>query len=353
MPFIMNAWYVCAWPQEIVSDAILARTICDQAMVFYRIDNASVAALEDRCCHRQMPLSKGWLEDGTVRCGYHGLRFDAFGKCVEIPGQANIPPRAKVRSYPTIIKHGWVWVWPGDAERADPASIPEMFVPNDHPDWRSAGGTTYLKCPYQLISDNLLDLTHENYIHRSSLGNQAVVEYPITVTSDENRVVVTRLIPDHDPAPFWKAALKAAKNLKKDVNCDRWQVIHFEPPANLALEVGVAPAGTGGLTGERSHGVEAHNLNAITPESEETTWYFWTLARNFSREQKHDKAFAARVAAIFDEDKAALEAVHAVMKRNPKRSVIDINADAGTIGARRIVARIVEAEQAASKPAAV
>jgi vanillate O-demethylase monooxygenase subunit len=352
MPFILNAWYVCAWPQEITEDAILARTICDEAMVFYRAADGRVAALEDRCCHRQMPLSLGWLEDGTVRCGYHGLRFDAAGACVEIPGQTNIPPRAKVRTFPTVEKHGWVWVWPGDASQADPAAIPEMFAPNDHPDWSSAGGTTYLECHYQLISDNLLDLTHENYIHRTSLGNQDVVEHPITVSGDENRVTVTRLIPDHDPAPFWKASLKAAKNLTEDVNCDRWQVIHFEAPANLALEVGVAPAGTGGLTGDRSQGVEGRNLNAITPETEDTTWYFWTLARNFSRAPEHDQAFADRVAAIFEEDKAAVEAVHQVMKRNPGRRVIDVNADAGTVAARRMVDRRLAAEAAGAQAAA-
>jgi len=344
MSFVMNAWYVCAWPKEIAPDTLLARTICDREMVFYRDAEGSVSALEDRCCHRQMPLSKGWLEGEAVRCGYHGLLFDPQGKCIEIPGQANVPPRARVNTYPTVEKYGWVWVWPGEASEADPALIPEMFAPNDHPDWSSSGGTTYLECQYQLISDNLLDLTHENYIHRTSLGNQAVVEHPITVSGDETRVTVTRLIPDHDPAPFWKASLKTAKNLSEDVNCDRWQVIHFLPPANLALEVGVAPAGTGGLEGDRSQGVEGRNLNAITPESETTTWYFWSLARNFSREPEHDQAFADRVAAIFEEDKGAVEAVQHVMQLNAGRRTIDVNADAGTIAARKLVDQRLAAE---------
>ena len=344
MPFVLNAWYVCAWPDEVTSDALLARTICSQPIVFYRDGDGNVAALEDRCCHREMPLSMGWLEEGTVRCGYHGLRFDSTGKCVEIPGQPNIPPRAAVRSYPVAEKYGAVWVWLGDADAADPALIPERYEPMDHPDWSFSGGTTYVACNYQLISDNLLDLTHEHYIHRTSLGNQAVVEHPITTTSGDDWVTVQRLIPDHDPAPFWKAALKDGKGLE-DVNCDRWQVIHFLPPANVILEVGVAPAGSGGLEGDRSQGVEGRNVNMITPETETTTHYFWGLARNFSRDPKLDPVFSQKVAEIFEEDKAAVEAVQKVMDSNPGRPVIDINADAGHVLARRMVAKLVADEQ--------
>ncbi len=341
--FILNTWYVSAWPDEIKSDAILARTICSQPVVFFRDASGAIAALEDRCCHRQMPLSLGWMEGETLRCGYHGLRFDAGGKCVEIPGQNNIPPRAAVRSYPVVEKYGAVWLWPGVAEMADPSLIPDMFAPMDHPDWSFSGGTTYVECNYQLLSDNLLDLTHENYIHRASLGNQAVVEYPITTTGGDDWVTVQRLIPEHDPAPFWKQAIKDAKGLE-DILCDRWQVIHFRPPANLVLEVGVAPAGAGGMEGDRSQGVEGRNVNAITPETETTTHYFWGLARNFNRDPKLDPVFRQKVADIFEEDKGAVEAVQRVMDANPGRSVININADTGHVLARRMVERLVAAE---------
>jgi len=343
MPFILNAWYVSAWSHEVAPAKILARTVCGEPMVLFRDGDGRVAALEDRCCHRQMPLSLGWMEAGTVRCGYHGLRFDGAGKCVEIPGQPNIPPRAKVRTFPVVERYRWLWVWPGDPAKADPALIPEFFGPNDSPAWNSSGGTTYVKGNYQLISDNLLDLTHETYIHRTTLGNQHVVEHPIISKGGPDWVSVTRMIPDHDPAPFWKKAIKDAKGFEG--NCDRWQVIHFRPPANLALEVGVAPAGTGGLEGDRSRGVEARNLNAITPETEDSTWYFWALARNFSRDPSHDQVFADRVASIFEEDKVACEAVHQVMKRNEGRPVININADGGHVLSRRMVAEMVAREQ--------
>ncbi len=340
MAFIRNAWYVAAWPHEIEAGKILARVICNEPMVLFRDARGDAVALEDRCCHREMPLAKGWIENGTLRCGYHGLRFDGAGKCVEIPGQANIAPRVRVRAYPLVPRHGWLWVWPGDADKADPALIPAIFERMDHPDWTACGGTTYIKCHYQLISDNLLDLTHETYIHRGSLGNQAVVEHPIATTSDAHNVIVQRHIPNHEPAPFWKAQLFG--KLGAHVMADRWQIIHFQAPANLVLDVGVTPAGR-----PRHDGVEGCNTNAITPETEDSTWYFWGFARKFRRD---DAALSAKlaetVAKIFEEDREACEAVHQVMRRNPGRATIDVNADQGTILARRMVAERLKAEQA-------
>lgn len=344
MSFILNAWYVCAWPYEILSDKLLARTICGQPLVLFRDASGEAVALEDRCCHREMPLSRGWMEQCTVRCGYHGMRFDGTGQCVEVPGQDFIPPGAKVKNFPTVERHGWIWLWPGDAAGADPAKIPAMFERNAHPDWTSVGGITYVKGHYELLSDNLLDLTHEAYIHRDSLGNQAVVEHPIEVTHAANSVTVQRFIWDHSPAPFWKAMLN--RKLGTDVNADRWQIINFTPPANLVLDVGVAPAGVGIREGNRSSGVEGCNLNALTPETEDSTWYFWAFARKFHRDDEGlSKKLIETVAGIFEQDRVAIEAVHETMKRNRGRGVVHLQADKGQNLARRMVEKYLAAER--------
>ena len=344
MAFLLNAWYVAAWPSEIKAGEILSRTICGLPMVFFRAKGGSPAALEDRCCHRQMPLSQGWMEGENVRCGYHGMLFDGDGRCVGIPGQDFIPPDATVRRYPTAERHGWVWVWPGDAAKADPRVISDIFQRNAHPEWTSVGGTTYVKGHYELISDNLLDLTHESFIHRSSLGNQAVIENPIEVTSDERSVTVQRWMINHEPAPFWKRNLFL--KLGKDVPADRWQMIRFEPPAQLVLDVGVAPTGVGAREqGNRSAGVEGCNLNAITPETEDSTWYFWAFSRKFLREDAElSKKLCEMVAGIFEEDRKAIEGVHRTMKANEGRPVIHLLADKGQNMARRMLARRIEAE---------
>jgi phenylpropionate dioxygenase-like ring-hydroxylating dioxygenase large terminal subunit len=100
--FLKNTWYVAAWSHEIAAHGMLARTITRMPLLFWRDGAGEVVALDDRCCHRAAPLSKGRREGDNIRCMYHGLLFDRTGRCVEIPSQDFIPPAAKVRAYPVV-----------------------------------------------------------------------------------------------------------------------------------------------------------------------------------------------------------------------------------------------------------
>ncbi len=344
MTLIMNAWYVAAWPEEVPPGEILSRTVCNEPMVLFRDREGRPAALEDRCCHRQMPLALGRLEqDCTLRCMYHGLRFEADGSCVEAPGQANVPAAARVRAFPCVERHGYVWVWPGEAELADPDLIQDIFERNDHPDWTSVHGTIHLQANYTLLADNLIDTTHETYVHIGSLGDDNIQANPISVTGDEKSVLVTRWILDHDAAPLWREALN------RDGNVDRWQIIRFQPPASTVLDVGVAPVGTGAPGGDRSHGAQGCNLNFGTPETEHTTWYFWAFARKFRRDEPgYDEVLQKKFAAVFAEDSGAIEGAYSVMRRNPGRPTVNLRNDAGTLRARRLVEEMAAAEAARS-----
>ena len=334
MTLIRNAWYVAAWPDQVTSDGLLARTICEQPLVLFRGPDGQPVALEDRCPHRLMPLSAGWIDDScTVRCGYHGLRFDRDGRCVEVPGQSRIPERAAVRTFATVEKYGYIWVWPGDPAKADRGMVPEIFEPNDHPDWTVIRGVTHVAGNYQLLNDNLLDLTHETFLHRESLGDDNIPEFPITIEQDGDHVTVTRWILDHVPAPFWRAALA-----KGDVRCDRWQIVHFAPPSTLLLEVGVAPTGTGAPDGDRSHGVEGFNSHAMTPIDEHSTWYFYSFGRKFQRDDETlNQRLHTAVAGIIEQDRIAIEKIATVMARDDGRELVNLKADGGALRARRIV----------------
>ena len=179
MSFLRNSWYVAAWDRE-VSRRLLARTLLNEPIVLYRKENGSAVALEDRCCHRQLPLSMGKVEGDALRCGYHGLLFNNSGTCIEIPGQASVPPQARVRTYPLEEKFGWVWIWMGDPARADPALIPNWWWAG-HPQWAfSRPDMIHVKCNYQLVSDNVLDVTHLAYVHASSIGASSITEFPAT-----------------------------------------------------------------------------------------------------------------------------------------------------------------------------
>ncbi len=125
----LNAWYATAWGHE-VARTLSKRTVCDHDIVLFRQQDGAVAALEDACWHRLMPLSLGTLEGDTVVCGYHGLRFNGAGRCTFMPAQKTINPSAGVRSYPTVEKHRLIWLWPGDPALADPASVPDF-----HSEW--------------------------------------------------------------------------------------------------------------------------------------------------------------------------------------------------------------------------
>ena len=152
--FIRNCWYVAAWDHEVPCEGFLSRTITNTPLVIWRDGQGDVIALEDRCCHRGAKLSKGRQEEGGcyVRCMYHGLVFDRHGQCVSAPAQAKIPPQVRVRSYPVVQRHRWVWVWMGDPDLADPSLIPDTQW-LDHPDWRSLPGYLHYDVNYLLIVD--------------------------------------------------------------------------------------------------------------------------------------------------------------------------------------------------------
>ena len=339
--FLKNYWYVAANANEIDRKP-MARTLLGEPVVMYRLENGTPVALEDRCVHRHLPLSMGKLVGDVIQCHYHGLQYDCTGQCTKVPGQDMVPPNAKIKSYPVVERYKWIWIWMGDPAKADPAGITD-FHWFDDPAWGAGQSYLHVKANWQLIVDNLLDLTHETYIHRDSLGNQAVVEHPIEVVHDDDSVTVQRFMFNHEPAPFWKAMLN--KKLGRDVPADRWQIIHFRPPANLVLDVGVAPTGAGVREGHRSSGVEGCNLNAITPETEHSTWYFWAFARKFVRDDAAlTQKLADTVAGIFEQDRVAIEAVHETMLRNRGRPVIHLQTDKGQNIARRLVERRVAAE---------
>ena len=126
--FVRNCWYVIAWDHEVPADGLFSRTVLDEAILLFRTAGGEIVGLRDRCCHRLAPLSKGRKEGDCVRCGYHGLLFDATGRCIEIPGADTVPEKARVQRYPIAVKNKWVFVWMGDPAQADTALLPGQLL---------------------------------------------------------------------------------------------------------------------------------------------------------------------------------------------------------------------------------
>ena len=329
--FIRNRWYVAGWDRE-VGRTPLARTICGEPVVIYRREDGTAVALEDACPHRLLPLSMGCVEGDGIRCGYHGLKVDHDGCAVDMPGQET-PPRLKAKAYPVVERYRFVWVWIGETERADPAVLPDLWFCED-PEWTFDGDVYPVKCDYRLLVDNLMDLSHETYVHPTSIGQQEITEAPIETRLEGERVVVERWMKNIDAPPFWR------KFLGKPGPVDRWQVCHFMLPSAVAIEVGVAPAGTGAPEGDRSQGVEGVVINFMSPESETSCWYYWGMARKFGVE---DAALTDQVresqAGVFSEDVVVLEAQQKAIDMRPGARLVTLGIDAGGAHARRLIER--------------
>lgn len=341
--FPLNAWYAAAWIHEVSGRHILARTVCNRKIALWRTSDGTAVALADACWHRLLPLSMGRLEDDRIVCRYHGLAFDATGRCTHIPSVAKISPSACVQAYPLIERHRFVWIWPGDPSLADPSLVPDMHW-NDDPEWAGDGDTLFLACDYRLVIDNLLDLTHETYVHATSIGHRAIVAAQPTTTHDDHSVTVTRWMMDIDAPPFWRA------QLGKPGNVDRWQVIHFTAPCTIVLDVGVALAGTGAREGDRSQGVNNRVLNTITPATDESCMYFWSLVRNYRvRDQSLTTRLRNANASIFEEDRVVVEAQQRSISALPGESMHNLNIDAGSVWARRNIELMIERESATER----
>jgi phenylpropionate dioxygenase-like ring-hydroxylating dioxygenase large terminal subunit len=337
---VRNQWYVASWDHEIDRQP-LARTICGEAILLYRRFDRSVVALHDACPHRLLPLSMGIKEGDNIRCRYHGLLIDSAGHAIEMPVTSERVHRSIcVKAYPVIERHRFVWVWIGEAEKADEKLIPD-FWPCSHPHWTFDGDYYHIKCDYRLVIDNLMDLTHETYTHQGSIGQPEILEAPIQTHTDGNHVRVTRWMPAIDAPPFWRNALK------QEGPVDRWQICHFLAPSSVIIDVGVAPVAAGATLEKHDDGVRGFVIDALTPENDTSCHYFWGMARNFDIT---DVGFTARLkhqqGQVFREDVAVLEAQQRSIIANPDLKLKAFSIDAGGVRARHVIERMIRSQDA-------
>ena len=340
----VNAWYVAARSDE-VEDKPLGRRICGERIAFFRrASDRSVAAVEDFCPHRGAPMSLGKVEGDTLVCPYHGLVLDGEGRTCSMPKQ-RVSVFPKTRTFPVVERYGFIWVWPGDAARADPADIP-AFEWGDNPAFAYGGGLYHVKADYRLMIDNLMDLTHETYVHAGSIGQKEIDETPVVTRVKGDETITERFMDNVSSPPFWSMAQRANGH-DDQAPVDRWQVCRFTPPSHVMIEVGVAYAGTGGRSAPDATRTSAVVVDFITPETETSHWYFWGMARQFRTD---DAELTATIregqGGIFAEDLELLEQQQANLSAWPERRLLKLDTDAGGVHARRLIARMIAAEQA-------
>ncbi len=343
MTYLNDRWYAAAWAEEIESRP-LARTILGRPVVFYRTAGGAPVALEDRCCHRALPLSMGQVIGDEIRCGYHGLRYDATGQCVDVPGQSTIPPGARVACYPVVERHRMVWIWMGDAALADADAIADLFW-HDDPAWLTTGEHIEVGCDYRRLIDIQLDATHATFVHTSTLASDAIQETPAEVIRDGDVLHVRRWMLDVEAPPIWVSAGGFTGNV------DRWILATYVPPALCVFDIGAAVAGSGAPDGERGQGITNRTTHFMTPATATATHYFWLFARDYGLD---DAALSERVhgaiAETFHEDVEIVERQQRSIAADRIGAEIDVDADRPTIQARRLLERLIAAETEQGTP---
>jgi phenylpropionate dioxygenase-like ring-hydroxylating dioxygenase large terminal subunit len=349
--WLRNAWYVGMYSHDLPRGSVASRTVLGTPLALFREPSGAVVALEDQCPHRAAPLSLGKLVDGgRLRCGYHGLEFNGSGRCVHNPhGKGIIPPGMAVRAFPTLERYGLVWIWTGEGA-ADATLIPNYPVFEsgagfaiNHPDWLR------MSVPYDLIIDNLLDLSHASYLHEGLLGNIHMISgADIAVRREGDAVVVTREMSDKPPPEYFDL-LYMADGRPADV----WNDARWQAPAHVLLDNGCTAHGT-----PRSAGGRIYVAHLITPETDSTSLYHIVAARKLPEggrsvdEAKVNARLAElRRIAFSMQDEPMIQAQYRAIQRSGGRFVGRLlPIDGGAALWRRIIDGLIEAEQTPSMP---
>ncbi|GAA2107322.1 aromatic ring-hydroxylating dioxygenase subunit alpha [Streptomyces synnematoformans] len=339
--FPRNQWYVAAYGSE-VGRELLGRTVLGEPIAFYRTADGAgeVVALADRCVHRRYPLSQGRLDGDTLVCGYHGFTYDRTGACVFVPGQKRVPRTARVAAYPVVEQDSLVWVWIGEPALADPRAVPR--APHlAGPGWTSVSGMEPVDCDFGLLVDNLLDLSHETYLHGGYIGTPEVAETPITTEVDEGAgiVRVSRHMDDAACPSFY------ARSTGIEGRITRWQDIEYHAPCLYLLHSRVAPVGV--LPNPDGTDPDAFHIEityAITPSAPGRVYDFWAVSRDFARDDPEVTTVLRDLNhTVVMQDVDALTILQRALDAEPAGGQeLSINIDTGGLAARRILARLAE-----------
>ncbi len=338
MEYVKNAWYVAGWSSEFADD-LRRVTILEQNIVMFRNSQGRVIAMEDRCPHKMLPLSKGKRIGDDIQCGYHGLTFDCAGKCVRIPGQDNLPASIYVDVFAIREKNHIVWIWMGDPQQADEATIFDMPEFTD-PAWHAhQGEALHLKSNYLNVADNLVDPAHVSFVHPTTLGNASSENVPVHVDTKSDVMKAWRWIRDAPPIGFFQQFGGFTDNV------DRWHYYYLHLPSIAVIDFGSADSKANLSEEERDKGVRVFALHFLTPVTADYTIDRWMHLRNTAlgdnaASEQMDQLFKI----AFAEDKEILEAVQEEENHSDNRRPVRIAIDKAPIAYRKRIKKLIDRE---------
>lgn len=328
-------WYVAAWSDEVVADKAMERWVLGEPVALYRDGGGAAVALEGRCPHRNYPLARGVVRGDALECGYHGFTFGPDGACVRIPSQKAIPAACRVKAYPLVEKWRWLWIWPGDPAKADPALIPDHDeIRLTTPDWLAVPAlTNVVHARAQLLHENLMDISHLSFLHAGTIGTEAVAATDVRIIENGRFLRGTRVLPNEQLTGFFREVLAYDGPVDREVLID-----FYAPSIHVALESFTRPGGE--VIGEyRVH-------HAVTPATAGTTNYFVAWSRTFARD---DDGVTSTVNTVFDhvvrQDIEATEAIEQMIGRTDRPTELLVRADEHSIRGRRWIESLIAAEK--------
>ncbi|QIB64917.1 aromatic ring-hydroxylating dioxygenase subunit alpha [Kineobactrum salinum] len=341
MSYLRNCWYMAAWSDEVEAGGMLARRYLDEPVVLFRDSGGKVCAVHDRCPHRFAPLSKGKVENGTIACGYHGLTFDGCGKCVFNP-HGKILQSMAVKHYAVAEAYRGIWIWMGEPETANLDFLRDLSFLETAPETAFSKGYLCGHGNYQLFVDNILDLTHVDFLHASTLGSGAFTRTRAKVAETGDRVTILRDCLDEVPSPL----MRSIRNITEEDRVDYWNNVEWSPPAVMTLSGGNVPSGAdreGPL-----NNMNTMNAHIVTPETGLTTHYFFATTRDFAVDDaEFNEKFARTRNQIFStEDEPMIRAQQERMgdKNLWELQPLLLRIDEGSVRVRRKLEKMIEAE---------
>jgi phenylpropionate dioxygenase-like ring-hydroxylating dioxygenase large terminal subunit len=350
MRALTNAWYMAGWSTEVPAEVLVERTIIGRSLVLFRDSAGRVCALNNRCPHRFAPLHLGkYLGNGVIRCGYHGLEFNGLGQCVGNPHSGGRAlGAAEVQTFATQERNGIIWIWLGNRESSNPDLIPDFSTIDPE---RCYTATQFLtvNANYTLASDNILDLSHIQFLHPDSLGSSAVANADVEVLEVGNTVFSKRFVEGEVLPSFVEATFAIPHGAK----ADRWLDVRWDAPASLLLTVTVALSGA-----PREQGRTVVAAHIFTPVTDSVSQYRFLSA--FSRADYPDGAEQAKrhaaglVKPFATEDLPMLEAQQRVIGSSDFWSLkpVLLRGDTAAVKARRALDKLIKAEHTATAQAA-
>jgi vanillate O-demethylase monooxygenase subunit len=336
--YLRNAWSMAGWGSELVAGKMLSRRLLDTPIVLFRNSQGVPQALVDRCAHRFAPLSRGKVKGDFVECGYHGLGFDGSGQCVHNPYTELSRTDIRVRRFPIVERHRMLWIWFGDEHQADPASIPD-FEAHIDPKFRFVYGHSVILSHYELVSDNLMDLSHTTFIHPAFGGEFWVPEFSMEHKGDN--IIASYKLTDSPPSEFSEEFF-----LSQGRKINEYTTMYWHPAAAMRLDIRWT------FSDDPTQKIVSvqPSTHVLTPIGKDKTMYFWASGAEQAAPITDEIHRGMMIQAFDQEDAPMLEACEVSMEGHEfwemRPAVLPY--DKAAIRARQILRRLIRDEVSAA-----